>query len=124
MRIGRESGPVLNPEDVAWVAEWQLAAALPWAPLEAESAVQAAPEQRGAVWPVRVRVGSHSVSALLAVRDLAKVIAWCYRLRDGSSLRHPPPPIRRSLLSLKAALRAAVAGDNPLDRMGYVSAER
>ncbi|HEU4752738.1 MAG TPA: hypothetical protein VFU47_06485 [Armatimonadota bacterium] len=125
MRIGRDSQAAVHPADVAWVAEWQLACALPWVPLDDERTVTAAPEPDRARegWPVEVRVGTHSRSACLPLADLLKVVAWCRRVRDRRGLERPPAVIRRSLLALQAALRSAVSGEDPLDRMGYACSE-
>jgi hypothetical protein len=124
VRIGRETWSSVSPADVAWVVEWQLAAALPWVPLDEEATVHAAerPEPSG-TWEVTVRVGNRDVRAGIPVRDVGKVVGWCRRARNRRALFRPPPAIRGSLLGLRRALQAALVREDPLHRMGYAAQE-
>lgn len=121
MRLGREDWVRLHPDDVAWVTEWQLAAAFPWVPLGQECPVRAAlvPDPEGRTWGVEVRAGSSLARARLPVRELARVIHWCYRLGSPGRLLRPPARILAALAEIRASLRPALRGVDPLARMGY-----
>jgi hypothetical protein len=121
VRLGREDWTKLHPDDVAWVTEWQLAAAFPWVPVGGECPVRAsaAASPDGGTWGVEVRAGSAWTAARLPVRELARVIRWCYGMRHADRLRHPPGRIRAALSVLRAALRPALRGIDPLESMGY-----
>jgi hypothetical protein len=123
VQIRREDWTNLNPDDVAWVTEWQLAAGFRWLPLEGESQVRAAPipEPDGRFWPVQVRVGGQVVQARLPVRDLAKAIRWCHSIHDERRLFRPPRWLTPALASIRAGLRAALRQQDPLATMGYAS---
>ena len=122
MRIGREDWTSLNPDDVAWVAEWQLAAGFPWVPRGEESPVHAAaaPDPAGGYWRVSIRTGLHEVDARLPVRDLGRVIRWCYGVSQAQ-LFAPPASVRASLLAIREALRAPLLRVDPLGSMGYLA---
>jgi hypothetical protein len=121
MRIGREDWIKLRPADVAWVAEWQLTTAFPWLPLGKGITVSADDglDSAGRFWNVTVRSGQETVQVRLPLRDLTRLICWCYRIRHCAALLHPPATIRASLLGLRKALRGPVARLNPLAGMGY-----
>lgn len=125
MRIGREDWHKLQPEDVAWVTEWQLACAFRWVPIGAECSVLAspAPDHPGDGWEVSIRLGQHLVPARLPVRDLARLIRWCHGVQDIRSLLHPPAWVRASMLAVQHSLRVGLGGVNPLNRMGYTDGE-
>ena len=120
MRVGRDDWTNLDADDVAWVAEWQLAAAFRWIPIGEESAVRAepAPDPGGHSWTVTISAGRGAARARLPVRDLARVIHWCHSiaLKD---LARPPASIRASLYALREAIRPALARFDPLAMMGY-----
>jgi hypothetical protein len=114
-----------DPEDVAWVAEWQLLAAAPWAPLDDERPVTAEPqpEPGDRWWGVTVTIGSASHRVLLPVRDLGKLIAWCHGVTFPSELARLPAGIRASAMGIRAALRKGLSTANPLKEMGYAPPE-
>jgi hypothetical protein len=112
----------LNPEDVAWVAEWQLVAAAPWLPLRDGGAAVVAdplPDPGGRTWRVTVRLGLGGFTAHLRVRDLARIIRWCYHVGQGAALERPPAFVRGSMLTLRRPLRKAALSQDPLNMMGY-----
>jgi hypothetical protein len=111
----------LNPEDVAWVTEWQLACAFPWLPLGEESRIEAepAPDAACCFWGIRIRVGRDLVRARLPLRDLARMVRWCHQVHDLDSLLHPPAWVRASLLAVRRRLHAALDPTDPLCSMGY-----
>jgi hypothetical protein len=117
VRIDCRNWGALKPDDVAWVAEWQLAAAAPWLPLRECPVAAVGPGAAGS-WRVTIRIGTGEATARLPGRDLAKVIGWCYSVGNRSALFRPPAGIRGSLFALRRALRRAAALD-VLDRMGY-----
>jgi hypothetical protein len=125
VRIARGDAGQLTAEDVAWVAEWQLALLFPWVPIGEESPVSAAPapdaSQRS--WQTEIHVGGATIQALLPVRELERVIQWCYRVPRFADLLHPPPAIRASLQGIRRALRKAVRSLDPLAAMGYRSGQ-
>jgi hypothetical protein len=122
MRIGCEDWTVLDSRDVAWVTEWQLAAAFPWIPLGEESPVlpDSGPEPSGRCWTVAIRAGLGVTRAHLPVRDLGRVIRWCHQVSERELFR-PPASIRASLLALRVALRRSFSRLDPLAVMGYAS---
>ncbi len=122
MRLRREEWTDLNPDDVAWITEWQLASAFCWLPLECERTVLSAPhaEPDGRHWAVTVRAGESGVRVLLPLRDLAKLVRWCHAAPSELDLMRPPAEMRAALLALRAALRRGLRELDPLGRMGYV----
>lgn len=125
MRLRREQWPTIGQDDVEWVTEWQLATAFRWLPLQGERTVKAAPspEPGDGTWRVDIRAGEARVRVFLPVRDLARLIFWCYSVGSTGALLRPPVPIRGSMLALRAALRSALRRLDPLGRMGYVERE-
>lgn len=121
MRLRREDWTDLEPDDVAWVTEWQLATGFPWIPLGEHSPVAAAPEAdpEGKTWTVWIRAGQGVATAQLPVRDLAQVIAWCHERNDLRQLTYTSPRIRASLRAIRAALDRGLTHLDPLNLMGY-----
>lgn len=121
MRIGREEWRNLLAEDVAWVTEWQLAAAFAWLPVGQETRVYAdpGPDESGRWWLVSIRLGQDLVTTRLPTRDLARMIQWCHQIQAVETLLEPPIWVRASILAVQRALRRALNRSNPLDRMGY-----
>lgn len=125
MRSTRVEWAGQDPEDVAWVAEWQLLAAAPWLPLDDTRPVAAAaePEPGNRRWAVTVSLGGHLHRVLLPVRDLGKLIAWCHSVAFPSELAQLPASIRASALAVRAALRKGLSMVDPLEGMGYAPPE-
>jgi hypothetical protein len=125
VRIGREDWSNLQPEDVAWVTEWQLASAFPWVPIGPECRVFADPEPDVARkrWRVCLMIGQDRVIVELPLRDLARLIQWCHQVNHIRTLLHPPAWVRASILALQRTLRRGLTRANPLDSMGYSGGE-
>jgi hypothetical protein len=125
VRSRRSEWDLQDPEDVAWVTEWQLLLAAPWAPVGDESPVTAdrRPEPGNRWWGVTVTLGSASHRVRLPVRDLGKLIAWCHSVAFPSELARLPASIRASALAVRAALRKGLSAVNPLEGMGYAPPE-
>ncbi len=121
MRLRREEWTDLDPDDVAWVTEWQLATTFPWIPIGEYSPVVAAPEADPGdrTWTVRIRAGQGIATAHLPVRDLAQVVAWCHDREEFRQLTYTPPRIRASLRAIRAALDRGLTHLDPLNLMGY-----
>lgn len=121
MRIGHENLTDLNPDDVAWVVEWQLLAACPWLPHGEVSPVTAElqPDRGGRTWTVQIRAGWRLAAVRVPVRDLAPAIQWCHRARTYQTLLCPAGRIMAHLLAIRAALRHSLQNLDPLWDMGY-----
>lgn len=124
MRLRREDWPLLHPDDVAWVTEWQLACGFPWIPIGEVPPVTAAPtaDPGGRTWTIWVRAGRGMATAMLPVRDLALVIAWCHTLHELSELSRPTPRVRSALRMIRSALDQGLTHLDPLNVMGYAPA--
>lgn len=125
MRIRREEWTELEPDDVAWVTEWQLASVFRWLPLGDECSVRPGqrPQPGDRHWPVEIRVGDHAVVVLLPLRDLAKLVRWCHSIREPRELLRVPANVRAAMLALRGALQSKLGGVDPLRRMGYATGE-
>ncbi len=121
MRVGREQWRSLHPEDVAWVTEWQLAAAFPWIPLGCTCPIEAAPvpEPGERSWRVQIHTGVDQVTAELPIRELSQVVRWCYSAPDVRRVLSPPARVLAALRVLRRALRPELRLVDPLARMGY-----
>jgi hypothetical protein len=125
VRIGREDWYTLQPEDVAWVTEWQLACAFRWIPIGPECVVSAepVPDSSQRTWRVGIRLGGELVSVGLPLRDLARLITWCHGVRDLQALLHPPVWVRASMFAVQRVLARRLTGLDPLLRMGYAGSQ-
>jgi hypothetical protein len=121
----REEWSQLDPDDVAWVTEWQLVSAFPWLPLGAECPVSAAPwpEAGGRFWRAAVRAGGRSVEVRLPLRDLGKLVQWCPSVRLPRELARVPAPVRGAMLALRRALSRQLSRLDPLEGMGHAEPE-
>jgi hypothetical protein len=125
VRIQLKGGLDLNPEDVAWVVEWQLAAEFGWVPRGEALSVEAAPaaDPDGTLWRVRIHIGQETVEARIPAAEIGRTVRWCYSIRPAA-LARPPAAVRGSLTAIRAALRTALARLDPLAAMGYAGAGR
>jgi hypothetical protein len=125
VRIRSGTPAALNPDDVAWVVEWQLAAAFRWVPAREDNCIRTAPspDPGGKTWSAAFRAGGAWVEVELPAPDLDRVIRWCYSIDDTSGLLRVPPRVRTSLARIRQSLRRSLGRLDPLRSMGYAMGE-
>jgi hypothetical protein len=120
LRLRREQWTRVDPDDVAWVVEWQLASAFPWLPLHPEGSVEAAKHPGpGSCWRVWIRTGLARIAVELPLRDIAHLVNWGQVAPTWPALLREPATVRASALSVRALLRKGLHSADPLARMGY-----